>query len=357
MISLNGAKKSGSGTIVRDVVSFASLMGCTVHLRNIRANRRNPGVRTQHVRAVEAVTDMCGGKVEGAEVGSREIVYYPGHQWKAGTFSWDIGTAGSTTMLASTILPLALFAPRPCRFFLDGGLFQDFAPTALHVEYVLLPVLRRMGAEVSLQIVRPGYVPAGGGRIVIEVNNLQDSLSPLKGCEEQGQVLQVQGVSLSSRLKGRKVSERMAETCCNALERGGYRASIEPLDDIPRAPAYESVSAQPGAALVVWAEMSTGCLLGSDMAGAKGRTSEFIGEHVAEALLADINSMAAVDRYVADQLIPYAALAEGTTRVRIPSMTEHVETRVWLVQEMLGADVEVYPDGLAIQGIGVKNHV
>ena len=94
---------------------------------------------------------------------------------------------------------------------------------------------------------------------------------------------------------------------------------------------------QPGAALAVWAETDTGCLIGADMAGARGRTAEFIGKQTALNLVTDLGSGATVDRHLADQVIPFAALAKGVSTFRIPSMTEHIEARLWLVEKILGA--------------------
>ncbi len=61
---------------------------------------------------------------------------------------------------------------------------------------------------------------------------------------------------------------------------------------------------------------------------------------------------ATVDRYLADQLIFYAALADGVSQYRIPRLTEHVETNLWLVESILGAKTEVNKNLVKIQGIG-----
>ncbi len=353
MLEIDGARKSGSGTIVRDVVGFASLTGREVHLRNIRAKRRKPGLRPQHVSAVKAVAEICGGRIRGAEVGSSAITYFPGDILRGGEFAWNIGTAGSTTMLAFTVLPMALFAGTPSKYTITGGLFQDFAPTAFHLKSVFLPILRAMGAEVTLQILQPGYVPRGGGRIVLRVTSVEDCLRPLD-LRQRGEVTGVRGIALSSRLEDRQVSERMAGECRTVLEQAGYNADIEIRYDTEDAPVYQSVAVQPGAALAIWAETSDGCLIGADRAGARGRSSESIGKFTANALLEDLRSHAAVDRYLADQIIPYAALADGTTRIAIPRMTDHVETRLWLVEEMLGAKIEVGTNQVIIKGIGYQ---
>jgi RNA 3'-terminal phosphate cyclase (ATP) len=116
---------------------------------------------------VEAVTDLCQGTLQGGTIGSRELVFRPGRRPFQVSFRWDIGTAGSATMVALGLLPLAACAQGHLTFHLSGGLFQDFAPSAFHLQHALLPFVRRMGLHADLQILRPGYVPTGGGSLAL----------------------------------------------------------------------------------------------------------------------------------------------------------------------------------------------
>jgi RNA 3'-terminal phosphate cyclase (ATP) len=351
VLEIDGSKKSGSGTIVRDVIPYCVLLGTDVHLTNIRAKRDKPGLRPQHLKAIEACAQICAGRVEGAQVGSKEIRFESKGIIRGDKFNWDIGTAGSATMLALSVLPLALFAEGPSHYKITGGLSQDFAPSIYHLKYVLLPVLRAMGIEVEIDIIQPGYVPRGNGQIEVKTMPLKDKLRPIS-LVDQGKVTRVRGIALSSLLKDRKVSERMAKECRKSLRAKGYDPEIEILHDTREEPAYQRVSIQAGASLAVWAETDTHCLIGSDMAGARGRTAEFIGKQTAMNLLEDLRAGATVDRHVADQIIPFAALAEGWSSYLIPRMTEHIEARLWLVDQMLGAKAEVKSSLLRVKGIG-----
>ena len=344
MVTIDGGAKSGSGTIVRYSVALASLLGKEIKIQNIRAKRDKPGLRTQHLRGIQACQEMCHGMVTNATVGSREISYAPKERFKGGEYHWDIGTAGSTTMMAQTLLPLACFAGKASKFRLEGGLFQDFAPSAYHMKFVLLPILERMGIHASLEIVRPGYVPRGGGIIEIEVEPVR-KLKPLI-LTEQGLIRSIKGIALSSHLKGSKVSQRMAEECQKVLGSYGYKAEIQEI--------YDESSFQEGAALAIYAETSSGSRIGSDRAGRPGRRSESIGRFVAQNLMEDINTGAAVDRYTADQLIIYAGLAEGTTQYSIPRITEHIETNLWLIEEFLDAKSRIKGNLVEIEGMGFR---
>ena len=343
MIYVDGGQKSGSGTIVRFAVGLATLLAEELHLTNIRAKREKPGLRPQHLKAVEALQQVCHGTLAGGEIGSKEIRFNPGGKVKGGSYEWDIGTAGSTTLLAMTLLPAACFATGATKFKICGGLFQDFASSAYHMQHVLFSTLDKMGITTRLKIIRPGYVPRGGGVIEVEVEPVVGKIKPIR-LPSQGEVVRIEGVALSSHLKERRVSERMAEKCSEVLKSSGYRAQIEIIHD--------TLALQRGAALAIYAKMSSGCIIGADRAGEPRRTSEDIGSYVARSLVEDLATGATVDRNLADQLIFYAALADGVSEYRIPRLTEHVETNLWLVESILGAKTEVKKNLVKIQGIG-----
>ena len=343
MIYVDGAQKSGSGTIVRFAVGLATLLGEELHLGNIRAKREKPGLRPQHLKAIQAVQQICDGSLTGSEIGSKEIRFKPGGKVNGGYFEWNIGTAGSTTLLAMTLLPSACFSRRVLSFKIYGGLFQDFAPSAYHLQYALFPLLNKMGITARLNIIRPGYVPRGGGIIEVQVKPVTGKIKPLE-LPAQGKVTGIEGFALSSHLRQRKVSERMVLKCNEVLKSSGYSAKI--------AIVHDELALQRGAALVIYAKTSSGCIIGADRAGEPRRTSEDIGKYVAGNLIEDLAAEATVDRYLADQLIFYAALADGVSQYRIPRLTEHVETNLWLVQSILGARTEVNHNIVKIHGIG-----
>ena len=343
MIEIDGGERSGSGTIVRLAVSLCTVLGEDLNLINIRAKRDKRGLRPQHQQVVTACADMCGGEVERAEVGSSEMAYRPGQRIKGGAYEWDIGTAGSTTMLAMSLLLVGSFADKPSVFTLKGGLFQDFAPSAHYVRGVLLPLLRRMGVDAELLVKKPGYVPEGKGVLEIKAQPAKAGLRPLI-LTDQGKVTGVRGIALSSHLAEQEVSDRMAEECSARLEEAGYDAEIDAV--------YEASASQKGADLSVWAETDSGAIIGADRAGKLGRRSEEIGRYVAGSILDDLKTGATVDRYMADQLIPFCAVACGASDYIMPTVTEHVETNLWLVERILHARTKLNGRRLRIEGVG-----
>jgi RNA 3'-terminal phosphate cyclase (ATP) len=344
MITIDGSQHSGSGTIVRYSVALAALLHQPVRIIKVRENRAQRGLRTQHVASVLACAALCGAATEGVHVESREFVFRPGPHISGGTFDWDIGTAGSTTMLALSVLPVACFADAPVRARIEGGVFQDFAPSPHHLQHVLAPMLQRMNADIDLRVERPGYVPGGAGVIHLTVVPPPHGLRGLT-LADAGTVDGVRGIAIASLLAGRRVSDRMAAACETVLEQAGLACEIERvLDDDAR---------HAGANLSIWGDSSTACRFGADRAGRPGRTSEAIGEFVARTFLADLRSGATVDRHLADQLVLFAALAHGRSTYLVPDVTDHVLSNLWLVRQF-GVTASVTEAVVDVDGIALR---
>lgn len=320
MLEIDGAAFSGSGMIVRQAVAYAGVTGTPIHVRNVRARRPHPGLRPQHVCAVEAVRDLVGGTVDEARVGGGEFAFTPAGQRPRGGYRFDVGTAGSATALSLALLPVLATSGDPVRVDLTGGLFQDGAPSAFHLQFVLAPLLARMGVTVDASVLRPGYVPAGGGLLRLDVVG-RPELAALRA-ERPGDPLRIWGISLSSHLHHRDVSARMARRARDILRDAGLTAEIDERDD--------TSAGQRGAALAIFADLPGGWRLGADGAGAIRRTAETVGSTTARRLLDDLHSGANVDRFASDQIVPFAALAAGRTRIRLAEVTDHVRTALWL---------------------------
>jgi RNA 3'-terminal phosphate cyclase (ATP) len=324
---------------------FAALTGQAIHVFNARIRRPRPGLRAQHIKVLDALRQLVCGQTEGAKIGSQEFVFRPAARDQGQSYTWDIGSAGSTTLLALAVLPILAFGPSAVALELHGGLFQDFAPSVYHLQHVMLPFLRQMGLDAHLEMVRPGYVPRGGGVLSLSVRPVPESLRPLV-LDQAPVVGRLWGIALASHLEQRKVSHRMAAIAEEILAKAGYRATIESR--------YENTALQPGAGLALFADLAGGSRLGADMAGAPRRCSETIGRTAAGQLLQEIKAGATLDRYAADQIIPFAALAAGRSRFRTAGITAHIESNAWLAREFLQASVEIQDAVLTITGAGFR---
>jgi RNA 3'-terminal phosphate cyclase (ATP) len=345
VITIDGGALSGSGTIVRYSVVLSCLLKKKLQIDRIRAKRDKPGLMPQHLKAIQACADLTNATAEGLFRGSQAIVFAPVVPVQSGLFSWDIGTAGSTTLMSYCLLPLGCFGMKKSMYSLTGGVFQDFAPNAFHFNHVLLPLLKRLSVAAELRVTKPGYYPKGGGLIELSVEPIRDTLKPIKMIR-QGDIVRIRGIAIASHLKKGEVAKRIAAACQETLAKQGLSAQIEIIDD--------ETAHQKGAALCVWATTDEGCIIGADKAGKLGRTSESIGNATALQLLEDIQTGATVDRFVADQLILFASLADGQSEFIAPMITDHVTANCWLVENMLGAKTSIDGQLLTIQGVGLS---
>jgi len=340
---IDGARYSGSGTIVRQAVALAALTGTDIRITNGRCKRPKPGLRQQHTSVVEAIRGLVNGKVEGNHVGSSTLFFQPGREAVRESYTWDIGSAGSTVLLAEALLPLLAFHRHEATIQVRGGIFQDFAPSFYHLKFSLLPLLRQMGLPAEARMLRPGYVPVGDGVIELDIGRVDAPLKPLV-LNDRGDIQRIWGIALASRLKERKVAQRMAGAARDFMYQQGMTDQIDEVD--------EETAAQPGAAFAIFADTAGGATLGSDRSGSPRRMAEAVGRHAARVLLEDLATGASVDRFTADQLIPFAALAEGESRWSVPRITDHIEAGAWLAKELLGAEVLVSEDGVTVRGVG-----
>lgn len=282
-----------------------------------------------------------GGTFDGVGVGSRSFSFSPGRLVPQGRYVWDVGTSGSATALALAVLPVLARRGQGVEIELQGGLFQDFAPSVFHLQHVLLPLIAGMGVRARLELVRPGYVPTGHGVVRLSAPPPPEVLRPCV-LEQGGRVQSVWGIALSSHLDQREVSPRMARAARAAVAAAGLEAEIDERNDV--------TAAQPGAAFALFADLSGGARLGADCAGAPHRRAETIGTRVARQLQEEIASSATLDRFAADQVLPFAALAAGDSVFRVRSITEHVMTGAWLASLFLDVDVDVLEGCVVVHG-------
>jgi len=332
VLEIDGSQRSGSGTILRLSIALAGIVNQPLHIFNIRQKRPQPGLRPQHLEAVLTAAKLCKAEVEGATLGSRELWFAP-KEISGGEIRAEIGTAGSIPMLLLTILPLCVFAETPVHLrVVKGGTDVRNAPTINYLRHVLLQMLNRMGLEAALRVEKYGYYPKGMGEITLEVQPCQ-KLSSVS-LEEFGKIVELRGVSVCTFLADRKVAERQARTAYEVLKTRGYEANIQVVNDT-------SNPLQKGSSLVLWAKTDKGALFGADAIGELGKPSEVVGREAAENLLKEIESQATVDVHLADMLVPYVALAQGKSVYVSRVVSEHLDTNLWLAQEILGVKFSV----------------
>uniref|UniRef100_A0A7C2SQF0 RNA 3'-terminal phosphate cyclase n=1 Tax=Archaeoglobus fulgidus TaxID=2234 RepID=A0A7C2SQF0_ARCFL len=315
MIEIDGSFGEGGGQILRTAVALSCVTGKAVRIKKIRANRPKPGLAAQHLKGIEAAKIISGAEVEGLRLGSTEVIFRPGIV-RGGEYRIDIGTAGSVTLIFQTILLPLLFADRESRVTVTGGTDVAWAPPVDYFKNVTLKALREMNAECQLQVLRRGYYPKGGGAVRLEV----------KPSEMRGVIFErldeiVKGVSHCQNLP-EHVAVRQANSAREFLEERGIRAEIkiEVLNGLST-----------GSGIVLWNGYK-----GSSALGEKGKRAEVVGLEAAESLYMELKSEAAFDAHLADQIMPFAAMADGRTEYTTSKVTMHQKSNAYVINSFLG---------------------
>jgi RNA 3'-terminal phosphate cyclase (ATP) len=303
------------------------LTGRPFRLTKIRANRDKPGLRPQHLSAVEAAGLLCGATVTGASVGSGELVFRPGPV-EARDFQIDIGTAGSTALVLQTLhLPLALKSDRPVRLSLTGGTFNLAAPSYPFLETAWCRHMSMFGLSVSLAMPSAGFYPRGGGRLDAWIEPGTPRAITLL---ERGPLLQINGAAGVARLSA-SIAGRMRDRARARLHESGLPAEVSTIN---------WPGSSPGAAigLVAQHEQTLASFIGL---GAPGKPAEIVADEAVEALLAYENSPGAIDPHSADQILLPLAMAEGRSICTVTEVTEHLRTNARTITSFLDRPIRI----------------
>lgn len=341
-VEIDGSLGEGGGQVLRTSLALAAVRGIPLKIFNIRKKRAKPGLRHQHLLGVQLVEKITDGEVKGARVDSTEIEFVP-RGLRGVELTANVGTAGAVTLVIQTILLPLLFAPEPSRVKIIGGTDVDMAPTADYIRNVFLPTIRKMGADVTLKIIKRGFYPAGGGIVLLEVKPLKKPLRALSFTRPPKEI-SVTGISVAGGLSG--VAQRQAKAAERMLSKKDIPVSIE-IEERLRAEVLS-----PGSSITLWVDDNP---IGASALGAPGVPAEVVGKRAANHILRYLNYP--LDPHMGDQLIPFLALAEDTSVIKT-FLTMHAYTNLLLVEKILGIefDVEGGVDRLSvikIKGLGL----
>jgi RNA 3'-terminal phosphate cyclase (ATP) len=278
----------------------------------------------QHLHSVKAVAQLSQAEIKGLEIGSTELFFYP-RLIKGGNFRVDVGTAGSISLILQTFMIPAFCAKKPVKITVRGGTDVLWSPPIDYLKNVTLPILELMGCQASLNVFKRGYYPPGGGEVQMEITPAQ--IKPIK--LEKLKIGQIGGISHASNLP-LHIATRQKEAAEKILKKEGYSANIKVEN------SQNALS--PGTGLVLWTE--NGSRVGGSSLGERGKRAEKVGEEAANNLLDHINSGAPLDCHMADQIIPYIALA-GDSQVKVSELTCHALTNLEIAKKLTGTDFSV----------------
>jgi RNA 3'-terminal phosphate cyclase (ATP) len=329
MVTLDGARGEGGGQILRTALALAVATMHPVRVTNVRARRPRPGLAPQHLTAVRALAAVSDAEVEGAALGSTVLGFAP-RRLRPGTYRFEVGTAGAVSLILQALLvPLAV-ADGPSRLTLVGGTHVPWSPPFQYLAETFLPALADVGIRAEVVLRRWGWYPRGGGEL--EATILPTPRAALRGfvAERRDAVAPIRGVSVVSHLP-RSIAERQQRRAAERLAAAGVAAEIAIEEGVP--------AGGPGTLVFLGIRGRAGF----SALGRRGLPAEAVADAAVDALLAYLASGAAVDRHLADQLVPFCALATAASTLTCPAVSPHLATVAWVTETLLPVRVGLEP--------------
>ncbi|QUL37200.1 RNA 3'-terminal phosphate cyclase [Erythrobacter sp. JK5] len=322
MITIDGSEGEGGGQVLRYSAALSLLTGEPFTIQNIRGGRAKPGLMRQHVTALEAACAIGGAECSGLTVGASELTFRPGSV-SPGEYHFAVGTAGSTGLVLQTVLVPLMLADAPSKLVIEGGTHAMAAPPFEFLQKTLLPVLERMGPQISITLERHGFYPRGGGCIVVDIDPAP--LRPIE-CVTRGE------------FKAGKVEALVAGIPFDIADRElkAARKVLAEWPDEAFAPVQLPAENGPGNALLMEAEFEHVTEVMSGF-GKLGVPAERLAKTAARRMAGYLASQAFAGPYLQDQLLlPFAMAGRGAfTTVKL---SEHTRTAVKLIERFSGRD-------------------
>ncbi len=352
MIEIDGSYGEGGGQILRTAVSLSALTMKPIRISNIRAGRPKPGLKHQHIAGIEVTGKIVNANIKGLKVGSTVVEFVP-RQRCGGGVNYDVGTAGSISLVLQAALPPAVLSPEPISFKLRGGTDVKWSPPVDYLQNIFAHTLGILGPKIEIFQGKRGHFPRGGGNVICNVIPI-DSIRSLERVQF-GELTDVGGISHCVRLP-EHVAERQALAAGEIILR---HLKIEPHIVRESYRKEKDTHLGPGSGIVIWAESEHGFRIGADALGERGKSAEDVGSEAASKLVTEVSTGMTIDSHLCDMLIPYLAVAKGTSKIGVTSVTSHLTTNIWAVKQILGTRVELQgktgePGTILIEGMGLS---
>ncbi|MFB6208197.1 MAG: RNA 3'-terminal phosphate cyclase [Candidatus Nanohaloarchaea archaeon] len=310
MIEIDGS--SGGGQMLRNALSLSVIEQRPFRMENIRGSRPEPGLKRQHLEAVKTLARIGDAEVNGLSRGSTSLEFVP-QGLNPESFTANIGTAGSATLLLDAVMPVATQFDDSFRLRVKGGTDVRWSPTELYHRYVKLPLLKRYGFEAELELGKTGFYPKGGGELTLETEPFSmQSLEPGRGELRRFEIYS----KASAGLKGADVAERQADEAAKRLKKSHISVPVEKQ-------TWYDETLSTGSSLLVKAVYEN-TVVGFDALGEKGKRAEKVAAEAVEEFNSFDSTDANVDSYMADQLVVFLGVVGG--EITVPEVTNHVQT-------------------------------
>jgi RNA 3'-terminal phosphate cyclase (ATP) len=312
-LKINGAHGEGGGQIIRSAITLSCITKQPIHLENIRKNRKNSGLKPQHLTAITILQKIANAKVIGAEIGSTELKFIPGNIENL-DLEADVGTAGSIPLILQVLIPVVAFSQKKFNLKIKGGTDVLWSPTIDYTQFVLKEAYSRMGINFSLKLCKRGYYPKGGGEINLKVNpsNVKSILFSKRKTNN------VKLICSFSKLPNEEIQKKVKEIV-KKLTDADFIVDVE----IKSEEALDS-----GASLLIYS-IDEDSIIGNDVLYNK-KTQKFdldIGNFI---------KSYSIDDNLADMIVVPASLGKGKTIFQVKEITKHLETNLFVTSKITG---------------------
>jgi len=325
-VFIDGSTGEGGGQILRTSLTLACVTGKSLRMENIRAARRNPGLARQHLSCVQAACQISNGQCRGAALGSGVLDFQPGAV-RGGDYSFDIGSAGSASLVIQTVLPALFLSDGPSTVTVTGGTHNPMAPPFDFLCETFLPAIGDAGFEGECKQIKHGFYPAGGGKINFDIKPWQKGTERMIDHCELSREPQIYARIYTARLPG-----HIAQRQQKLLLQSGLN-----IQDVEHIEVTDSDG--PGNCVMIRL-CNSGRTTVFTAFGMRGKPSQQVVDEVVKMARDFLASGAAVDRFLADQLLIYLGISRsGCYTTNEPS--SHLQTNMEVIEKFLPVDFVV----------------
>jgi RNA 3'-terminal phosphate cyclase (ATP) len=326
-VSIDGSSGEGGGQILRTSLTLACITGKRLHIENIRAARRRPGLARQHLSCVEAACRISEGKYTGAKAGSKVLDFLPGPV-RSGDYNFDIGSAGSASLVIQTVLPTLFLTDGPSKVTVTGGTHNPWAPPYDFLVESFFPAIEQAGFKARCKLIKHGFYPAGGGRIQIDIqpwrNNTQAKIDI---CEPE------EKIRIDARIYTAKLSAHIAQKQKKLLKKSKLK-----IDNIETIDVTDSDG--PGNCITLFVRGRRTTVFTAF--GKRGKPSEEVVREIINPADSFLTGSGAVDSFLADQLLIYMAIT-GAGCFTTNELSGHLSTNIQTIKRFLDVDFDIEP--------------
>jgi RNA 3'-terminal phosphate cyclase (ATP) len=312
-LKINGGHGEGGGQIIRSAITLSCITKQPIHLENIRKNRKDEGLKPQHLTAIQILQKISNADVIGAKIGSTELKFIPGNVENLELIE-DVKTAGSISLILQVLIPVVSISQKKLSLIIKGGTDVLWSPSMDYTQHVLKEAYSRMGIEFSIEIIKRGYYPKGSGEVKLEVYPSKIKSLILSKRETNNLKLKCTFSKISIDVIKEKI-----EIIKEKIRKANFNVEIE----IKEQEAIDS-----GASLLIYS-IDKNSIIGIDgLFDNKKQNFDLDFEK--------FNNSLGVDESLADMLVVPASLGINKTVFQVKEITEHLETNLFVTSKITG---------------------